>query len=172
MTVSLRAKPKNNYKPIENLLNFNLLNLGRWVEGSKIQTHVSRDFVYMSKITWKYNDKNLRSSARVIYSTWKFNKKFDRYLPGKWKFPGGSDCKGFACNVGDLDLILGSGRSFGEGNATHSSILAWRIPWTEESGGAIVYEVAKSRNMTFLKDLKKTINPRLCHIPWWDGSLL
>ena len=25
-------------------------------------------------------------------------------------------------------------RSF-QGNATHSSILAWRIPWTEESGG-------------------------------------
>ena len=23
--------------------------------------------------------------------------------------------------------------------ATHSSILAWRIPWTEESGKAIVY---------------------------------
>jgi len=22
-----------------------------------------------------------------------------------------------------------------EGKATHSSILAWRIPWTEESGG-------------------------------------
>ena len=28
----------------------------------------------------------------------------------------------------------GSGRSPGEGNATHSSILAWRIPWTEEPG--------------------------------------
>ena len=23
----------------------------------------------------------------------------------------------------------------GEGNATHSSILAWEIPWTEEPGG-------------------------------------
>ena len=27
-----------------------------------------------------------------------------------------------------------SGRSPGEGNATHSSILAWKIPWTEEPG--------------------------------------
>ena len=27
--------------------------------------------------------------------------------------------------------------------ATHSSILAWRIPWTEEPDGAIVHEVAK-----------------------------
>ena len=35
-----------------------------------------------------------------------------------------------AYNVGDLGLISGLGRSPGEGKATHSSILAWRIPWT------------------------------------------
>ena len=29
--------------------------------------------------------------------------------------------------------------------ATHSSILAWRIPWTEEPGGATVHGVTKSR---------------------------
>ena len=29
--------------------------------------------------------------------------------------------------------------------ATHSSILAWRIPWTEEPGGFTVHGVAKSR---------------------------
>ena len=28
--------------------------------------------------------------------------------------------------------------------ATHLSILAWEIPWTEESGGALVHGVAKS----------------------------
>ena len=28
--------------------------------------------------------------------------------------------------------------------ATHSSILAWRIPWMEESGGPTVHAVAKS----------------------------
>ena len=27
---------------------------------------------------------------------------------------------------------------------THSSVLAWRMPWTEESGGLIVHGVAKS----------------------------
>ena len=40
-------------------------------------------------------------------------------------------------NVGDLremGSISGSGRSLEEGMATHSSILAWRIPWTEEPG--------------------------------------
>ena len=31
-------------------------------------------------------------------------------------FPGGSDGKESACNVGDLDLIPGWGRSPGEGN--------------------------------------------------------
>ena len=40
-----------------------------------------------------------------------------------------------ACNAGDLGLIPGLGRSPGEGMATHSSTLAWKIPWTEEPGG-------------------------------------
>ena len=31
-----------------------------------------------------------------------------------------------------------------EGMATHFSILAWRIPWTEEPGGVAVHRVAKS----------------------------
>ena len=32
-----------------------------------------------------------------------------------------------------------------EGMATHSSILAWRIPWTEDPGGATVHRVTKSQ---------------------------
>ena len=40
-----------------------------------------------------------------------------------------------ACNAGDLDSIPGSGRCPGEGNGYHSSILAWRIPWTVVPGG-------------------------------------
>ena len=38
------------------------------------------------------------------------------------------------CNAGDQGLIPGSGRSSGEGMATHNSILAWKIPQTEELG--------------------------------------
>ena len=41
--------------------------------------------------------------------------------------------KASACNLGDLGSIPGSGRSPGE-MATLSSILVWRIPWTEEPG--------------------------------------
>ena len=32
--------------------------------------------------------------------------------------------------------------------ATHSSILAWKMQWTEEPGGATVHGVAKDSNMT------------------------
>ena len=49
-------------------------------------------------------------------------------------FPGGSDGKEPACNAGDAGLIPGSGRSPGEGNGSHSSVLVWRISWTEEPG--------------------------------------
>ena len=49
--------------------------------------------------------------------------------------PGGSDGKESASNAGYVSLIPGSGRSSGEKMATHSSILVWRIPWTEEPGG-------------------------------------
>ena len=51
-------------------------------------------------------------------------------------FPCGSAGKGSACNVGDLGLIPGLGRSLGEGKATHSSILTRRIPWTVQSMGS------------------------------------
>ena len=39
-----------------------------------------------------------------------------------------------ACNAGDEDLIPMSEDLLEEGMATHSSILAWGIPWTEEPG--------------------------------------
>ena len=39
-----------------------------------------------------------------------------------------------AGDVRDIGLIPGSERSPGGGIATDSSILAWRIPWTEEPG--------------------------------------
>ena len=57
------------------------------------------------------------------------------YLDSIQGFPGGSDGKESACNAEDLGLILGLGISLGEGMATQSSILTWRISQTEESGG-------------------------------------
>ena len=40
-----------------------------------------------------------------------------------------------AGDIRDTGLIPGSGRSLEEGVVTYSSILAWRIPWTDEPGG-------------------------------------
>ena len=51
-------------------------------------------------------------------------------------FPGDSLGKESACSAGDAGdagSIPGSERSPGVGMTAHSNILAWRIPWTEES---------------------------------------
>ena len=50
-------------------------------------------------------------------------------------FPGGSDNKASAHNVGNLGSIPASGRSLEKEMATHSSTLAWKIPWMEAPGG-------------------------------------
>jgi len=42
--------------------------------------------------------------------------------------------KASCCNAGDLGSIPGLGRSLEKGKAIDFSILAWRIPWTEELG--------------------------------------
>ena len=53
---------------------------------------------------------------------------------GELGFPGDSDDKESACNEGDRGLIPGSGISPGAGHGYPLSVLAWRIPWTEEPG--------------------------------------
>ena len=50
-------------------------------------------------------------------------------------FPGGSDHKESAYNLEDPSLILGKEDPLENEMATHSSILAWKIPRTEKSGG-------------------------------------
>ena len=49
-----------------------------------------------------------------------------------WDSPCGSDSKVSACHVRDLDLILGSGRSPGEGNGNPLQYSCLKTPWTEE----------------------------------------
>ena len=53
---------------------------------------------------------------------------YTRWLSGKE-----SVC--IAGGIGDVGLIPGPGRSLGEGMASHSSVLAWEIPWIEKPGG-------------------------------------
>ena len=53
----------------------------------------------------------------------------------KLGFPGGSDGKDSACKQEIWVQTLGQEDPLEKGMATHSSILVWRIPWTEEPGG-------------------------------------
>ena len=58
--------------------------------------------------------------------------------PMTWGFPGSEVVTHPPSNAGDaryLGLILGLGRSPEGGMATHTRVLAWEIPWTEEPGG-------------------------------------
>ena len=48
-------------------------------------------------------------------------------------FPGGSDGTESACHAGDQVQCLGPEDPLEKRMATHSNILAWIIPWTEES---------------------------------------
>ena len=89
-------------------------------------------------------------------------------------FPGGSDGKEPACNAGDLGLIPGLGRSLEESMATHSSILAWRIPWTEEPGGL---QSTGSQRVGHVWATKRSASQRLLYLwhpglvaPWHVGS--
>ena len=50
-------------------------------------------------------------------------------------FLGGSVVKNPPASAGDVGSIPGSGRSPEKEMASHSSILAWEVPWTEEPGG-------------------------------------
>ena len=50
-------------------------------------------------------------------------------------FPGGSGVKNLPAIQETRVQSLGFKDPLEEGMATHSSILAWRIPWTEEPGG-------------------------------------
>ena len=58
--------------------------------------------------------------------------------PNDEGFPGTLVIKNLAAYAGDVrdaGLILGWEDPLEEGMATHASILAWRIPWTEGPGG-------------------------------------
>ena len=60
-------------------------------------------------------------------------------------FPGGSEVTASACNVGDLDLIPGLGRSPGEGNGNPLQHSCLENPMDGEAWWATVHRVTKSR---------------------------
>ena len=60
--------------------------------------------------------------------------------------------KNLPINAGDLCSIPWLGRSPGGGHGNPLSILAWRIPWTEEPGGLQSKEILgpKQTNPSFV----------------------
>ena len=58
-----------------------------------------------------------------------------------WDFPGGSDGKESACNAGDPSLILGSGRSPGEGNGNQLQYSCLENPMDRGAWRATVFTV-------------------------------
>ena len=49
-------------------------------------------------------------------------------------FPGGSVVKNLPASAGDVGSIPGLEDPLEKEVATHTSILAWKIPWTEDPG--------------------------------------
>ena len=62
-------------------------------------------------------------------------------MPGS--FPAGSDGKKSACMQETQVQSLGQEDPLEKGVATHSSILAWRVPWVKEPGGPTLHGVAE-----------------------------
>ena len=58
-------------------------------------------------------------------------------------FSGGSDGKESSCNAGDLSSVPGSGNPMEKEMATHSRILAWEIPWTDDVHGIAELDITK-----------------------------
>ena len=63
-----------------------------------------------------------------------FTNSLIQCLQRLYRIQSGSDGKASACNAGDPGSILDGEDPLEKQMATHSSILAWRIPWTEEPG--------------------------------------
>ena len=85
-------------------------------------------------------------------------------IPG---FPGGPDGKEFACNAGDVGLIPGWEDPLKKGMATHSSIFAWRTPWTEDSGGLQSMGLQRVRQN---RETNTNLLPHPCATTCWECS--
>ena len=97
-----------------------------------IEQYFCDDIVYWFT---KYRPATL--SCYFQFQDWKgYIIHFSPFYDHMMGFPCGSAGKESACNAEELGLIPGLERPLEKGKATHSSILAWRIPWTVQSMGS------------------------------------
>ena len=99
-------------------------------------SYISRESLVSNSTWWnKWGDADKHSFTHLLALS--FVHSFCQQIFTEASFPGGSDGKESACSAGDLGSSLGREDSLEKGMAAHSSILAWRIPWTEEPGGLL-----------------------------------
>ena len=88
------------------------------------------------------------------------------YLASGLGFLGGSDGKESACNRETWVGFLSWEDPLEEGLTTHSSVLAWRIPWTEEAGGLHTPRGCKESDTT--ERLSTPDNLWLTRLQWYQ----
>ena len=77
----------------------------------------------------------MQSKGKNTFISTKHPISFFYSIDGQGRFPGGSVVKSLPANVEMQVQSLGQEDHLEEEMATHSSILVWEIPWTEETGG-------------------------------------
>ena len=98
-------------------------------------------FVYHNQMivfNWKNSKFNTLDLIKIKNKLYKRSSQEDLKTSYKLResFSDGSDDKESPCNAaGDLGFDPWSGSILEKGMIMHSSILAWRIPWTKEPGG-------------------------------------
>ena len=74
--------------------------------------------------------------CKTLLSKKKKKQTFDNYFKILAGFPESSVGKESTCNSGDPGSTLGWEGPLWKEKATHSSVLAWTIPWTVQSMGS------------------------------------
>ena len=126
----LKKKWKHQYQTLKTLVR-KLVLLHTGITQAKYRFGASMSSFQVEKLVWQHFH---RSNTHNL-----------KHFHFKMGFPGDSEVKTSACSAGDLGLIPGSGRSPGEGNATHSSIFALENPMYGGAWWATVHGVAKNR---------------------------
>ena len=99
---------------------------------------------------------SILSSISVFFNESFLHIRLPNYWSFSFSFPGGSEVKASACNVGDPGSIPGSGRSPGEGNSNPLQYSCLENPMDGGGWWATVHGVAKSR--TRLSDFTFTFS--------------
>ena len=116
-------------------------------------THTQSRWYKIQYKTQQAHDSRLKKMPMFLLSQAKAGPSYSDFWPSTilWGpptlegFPGSSNGQELPATQETWVWSLGREDPPKEGMATHSGILAWRIPWTEEPGGwATVHGVAKS----------------------------